>query len=467
MIRRWGRMRMEFRFGKSGRRGEGGHGRWRSEEVKRWRGRRRCGYSRVWSLSLGSTSYPISKPHLLIHSFPWPWGCCEVRCELEKWNNLSATSYVEHLVVDDDNALDSSAKSDTGEGEFKNNYRSTSSKSTTLWNQQSIRPSSPFCPSTTYSNARVKWWALLRQHTSVWHTKTAPGSGANWSLVRRTCSLIYQLPPPVCGRSAEKTTVTWFRKAQGDGRRFEKIRAESKRWINVDVWSDGFFLWVNFLGGWVRAGNLKHGVYVVLLSALDCVRRYWSSKQDFFEIYLPPHSTYFRDFETKESFTGISCSILGLFRIPKEGEFRECDLNLERYATNHVAGPMAPLSSSHSTPQSSHWPTSHVVHVLSLPTEWILPLQVLWIRLMMRGTQFNPFHWLHLGYRRLSCPPSEKCVYLFPFSVSVLRTSYPRLAHRATFSESALGPDMVFPRHGLWLYVGVGGWYSGERMSFR
>ena len=58
--------------------------------------------------------------------------------------------------------------------------------------------------------------------------------------------------------------------------------------------------------------------------------------------------------ETKESFTGISCSILGLFRISKEGEFRECDLNLERYATNHVAGPMAPLSSSHSTPQSSH-----------------------------------------------------------------------------------------------------------------
>jgi hypothetical protein len=34
--------------------------------------------------------------------------------------------------------------------------------------------------------------------------------------------------------------------------------------MDVDVWSDGF-LWVNFVGGWVRAGNLKHGVHVVFI----------------------------------------------------------------------------------------------------------------------------------------------------------------------------------------------------------
>jgi len=35
-------------------------------------------------------------------------------------------------------------------------------------------------------------------------------------------------------------------------------------------------------------------------------------------------------------------------------ELRGRALDLERYATNHGAGPMAPVSSSHSTPQSSH-----------------------------------------------------------------------------------------------------------------
>ena len=52
--------------------------------MKRLRGRRRRGWSRVWSLGLGCASYPTSKPHLSIYySFLRPWGCCEVRCELE------------------------------------------------------------------------------------------------------------------------------------------------------------------------------------------------------------------------------------------------------------------------------------------------------------------------------------------------------------------------------------------------
>ena len=63
--------------------------------------------------------------------------------------------------------------------------------------------------------------------------------------------------------------------------------------------------------------------------------------------------------------------------------------------------------------------------------------------------------------------PSEKLFYLFPFSSSILLTSSLRLSHRAKFSESALGSEMIFPRHGLWLYVGVGGWYLGGRISFR
>jgi hypothetical protein len=60
---------------------------------------------------------------------------------LEKCDNLSATSYIEYfvvvvvVVVD---SLDSGVKSDTGKGEFKNDYRTTSSESTTLGNEQSI-----------------------------------------------------------------------------------------------------------------------------------------------------------------------------------------------------------------------------------------------------------------------------------------------------------------------------------------
>lgn len=128
---------MECRFGKSGCRGKEGRGRW-----KGCRGleRRRCDWSRAWSLTLGGVSYPTSQPHLSIDLFLGHWSCCEVRCKLEKCDNLNATSCVEYVVVvvDDDGSLDSSAKSDTGEGQFKNDYRSTSSESTTLENDQSI-----------------------------------------------------------------------------------------------------------------------------------------------------------------------------------------------------------------------------------------------------------------------------------------------------------------------------------------
>jgi hypothetical protein len=65
--------------------------------------------------------------------------------------------------------------------------------------------------------------------------------------------------------------------AQGERRRFEKTRPEPERRMDVGVWSDGF-LWVKFLGGRVGAGNLKHGVRVVFLFAMDCVRRHWLSK---------------------------------------------------------------------------------------------------------------------------------------------------------------------------------------------
>ena len=90
-------------------------------------------------------------------------------------------------------------------------------------------------------------------------------------------------------------------------------------------------------------------------------------------------------------------------------------LDLERYATNHGAGPMAPFSSSHSMLQFSHWRGSHVMDVSSLPAECIL-LQALWIRLHDEG----PFHWLDIGYRRLPCPRLRNpfLKFLFPFPSS-------------------------------------------------
>ena len=229
-------------------------------------------------------------------------------------------------------------------------------------------------------------------------SKTTPGSGATWNLVRRTFSLIYQLPPPasrlpsVDGVPKQNNSNLmswlgyriWFRKAQGERRRFETTRAEPEMWVDVDVWSDGLF---KFLSGWVWAGDLKHGVYVVLLSATDCVRSYWLSKQDFFGIYLFPHSTYLRDFETKRVTRSHRYSIRHLGFVS----------NFERWGSDWNSGNA--LWIGNGMPRTTlldQWlcflppilrrnrlinPPAMLCMFHPFPAEWVLPLPVLWIRL--------------------------------------------------------------------------------------
>ena len=133
----------------------------------------------------------------------------------------------------------------------------------------------------------------------------------------------FALPPPVCRWSAEKqTTVTWF-----------LVPSWLGHWFVV-VWSDGL-LWVKFLDRWVWAGNLKHIVYVVLLSSMDCVRRYWLSKQDIFALYLLPHSISLRDFEPRSCSQSFHAASRVYFEFWKKRiwlEFRECALDFEQYS---------------------------------------------------------------------------------------------------------------------------------------
>ena len=61
-----------------------------------------------------------------------------------------------------------------------------------------------------------------------------------WTECRKKTAAIRLLVPSWLGYRF------WFKKAQGERPRFEKTRAEPERWMDIDVWSDGF-LWVNIL----------------------------------------------------------------------------------------------------------------------------------------------------------------------------------------------------------------------------
>jgi hypothetical protein len=58
----------------------------------------------------------------------------------------------------------------------------------------------------------------------------------------------------------------WFRQAQGERWRFKNTQAEPTRWVGGRIFLQVNFMGGRWLGGWLSAENLKHGVYVVPLS---------------------------------------------------------------------------------------------------------------------------------------------------------------------------------------------------------
>ena len=301
-------------------------------------------------------------------------------------------------------------------------------------------------------------------------SKTTPGSGATWNLVRRTFSLTYQLPPPVsrlwteCRRKQQQPDAL-SRLGLGisldSGRPKVKIGgSRSPGWSSRGGW-----MWMCVVGwvfvgqffGWLEwAGNLKHNVYVVL-SCMDCVRRYWLPKQDFFGIYLPPHSTYSRDFEPREwvAHTVISSGVLGLFRISKEEDLVGTEGARFGFGTvcheprcwTNGSGFFLPLYAAIVSLTQQPGYACFIPSPRMDPSSGIIDTAARWGAIPLTGYRVPPTPWLL----------SEKSFFLFYFiliSVSILRTPYPRLAHWATFSESALGLEMVFPRHCMWVWGG-------------
>lgn len=90
------------------------------------------------------------------------------------------------------------------------------------------------------------------------------------------------LPPPICGLDAEinnnllscpvLTCVSVLvQEGPGKRRKFEKTRVEPERWIDANVWSNGFLLNL-----WVVGGRQfkTPGVSCVVIRYEQCARRY-------------------------------------------------------------------------------------------------------------------------------------------------------------------------------------------------
>jgi len=322
-------------------------------------------------------------------------------------------------------------------------------------------------------------------------SKTTPGSGATWNLVRRTFSLTYQLPPPVsrlwteCRRKQQQPDAL-SRLGLGisldSGRPKVKIGgSRSPGWSSRGGW-----MWMCVVGwvfvgqffGWLEwAGNLKHNVYVVL-SCMDCVRRYWLPKQDFFGIYLPPHSTYSRDFEPREwvAHTVISSGVLGLFRISKEEDLVGTEGARFGFGTvcheprcwTNGSGFFLPLYAAIVSLTQQPGYACFIPSPRMDPSSGIIDTAARWGAIPLTGYRVPPTPWLL----------SEKSFFLF-FIYFNFRFHPPH-----TLSSSCTLSDILRictgPRNGFspTLYVGVGGrtdefggrWWrkeDGTRVAFK
>jgi hypothetical protein len=209
---------------------------------------------------LGGASYPTSKPHLSINPFFGPWDCCEVRCELENNSPLFLTS---NTSSSSSTILATQAPNPTPE---KENSKMTigpppaSRRHYEMNNRsdfQTMNPASLTHVKLTHQNY-PRIWSELELGPSKLLVDLSIAASRLWTECGKITTANRCPVPSWLGYQF------WLRKAQGEGRRFEKTRAEPER-----MWSDGF-LSVNFLGRWVWLGRrllrFSKEIYIMMLT---------------------------------------------------------------------------------------------------------------------------------------------------------------------------------------------------------